>query len=199
MSTARGKGTAAETAVAGLLRETWWPYAERRALHGGKDRGDTTGHPGLVFEVKACARMKLPAWLRETETERVNANADYGILVAKPAGVGVVNIDKWTTVMTVDAATRLMEAAQFPAVLQSQHDGHSLNPRAWLLAVEARRHLTGAVFSAVEVRPRGVEAIGAHHHYMYLRQRLELLHLAGYGQAPTEQPLADAIATVTRG
>ena len=45
-------GTAAETAVVRFLRDNGFPLAERRALHGSTDRGDITGTPGLVWEVK---------------------------------------------------------------------------------------------------------------------------------------------------
>ena len=30
----------------------------------------------------------MSAWLKETETERINANADYGVLVVKRQGYG---------------------------------------------------------------------------------------------------------------
>lgn len=95
----KNKGTAAESAVVDLLRATFWPHAERRAMQGGKDVGDTTGHPGLVFEVKDCKVWSIPAWLRETETERVNAKADIGILVIKMPRIGYPNADRWVGVL----------------------------------------------------------------------------------------------------
>lgn len=48
----KDKGTWAETRVTEFLRDNGWPYAERRALAGVTDKGDITGCPGLVFEVK---------------------------------------------------------------------------------------------------------------------------------------------------
>lgn len=66
-----------------FLRQ-WWPTAERRALSGKNDRGDVTGlGPRYVIECKAARAIELATWIDETETERVNANADYGILVIK--------------------------------------------------------------------------------------------------------------------
>jgi hypothetical protein len=75
-------GTAWETTVVRYLRE-WFRYAERRALAGSQDLGDITGIPGVVWELKDCVRHELAQWTDETETERTNANAQYGILVVK--------------------------------------------------------------------------------------------------------------------
>ncbi len=108
MGAARAKGTAAETAVANYLRFQGWPYAERRALSGPKDKGDITGTPGLVWEVKAGNRLDIPGWLRETEIERVNAKADHGILVVKPQGVGLGNVDRWWSILPLYETTRLL-------------------------------------------------------------------------------------------
>lgn len=112
----KATGTAAETAFVGLLRDTFWPYAERRALNGGKDLGDTTGHPGLVFEMKAGKRLCVPQWLRETECERVNAKADHGILIVKPQGVGGKRVGLWWAITGVETQNKLIAAADFPSV-----------------------------------------------------------------------------------
>ena len=86
MSKQRAKGTAFETSIVRYLQQ-WWPYAERRALHGGADQGDITGTPGIVWECKNHNTLKLSEWLRETETERENARAKVGVLIAKRRGV----------------------------------------------------------------------------------------------------------------
>lgn len=112
MSTARAKGTAAETAVANYLKYCW-PYAERRALCGSVDRGDITGTPGLVWEVKAGSTLCIPQWLRETETERVNAKADFGLLVIKPKGVGTTNVHRWWGVVELMDLTLLLSKAGY--------------------------------------------------------------------------------------
>ena len=97
-------GTAAETAVVRYLREHGFPHAERRALAGSYDLGDVTGCPGLVVEVKGGAKAKnasdglVHAWLMETETERVNAHADIGLLVLQRAGIGPTNAGRWWAV-----------------------------------------------------------------------------------------------------
>jgi hypothetical protein len=94
--------------VVSYLQRTYWPYAERRALSGGQDKGDITGTPGLAWEVKAAKTLCVPAWLRETEAERVNAKADYATLVIKPQGVGRER---------VAAFYALMDREQFVEVL----------------------------------------------------------------------------------
>lgn len=93
------KGTAAETAVVGYLREHGWPYAERRALTGATDKGDVTGTPGLAWEVKAGTRIQMAQWVAEMLQERENAHAEHGVLVIKPRGRGVKSVDDWFAVM----------------------------------------------------------------------------------------------------
>lgn len=111
----RAIGTPTETAVVRFLQENGWPAAERRALHGSKDLGDVTGCPGLVFEVKGGAAAmhasdgQVDAWLAETEEERQNARADYGILVMKRKGVGFARAGWWTAVMKLGDLHRMLE------------------------------------------------------------------------------------------
>ena len=113
MSTARRKGTAAETAVVDYLRDNGVPHAERRALNGANDRGDIAGIAGVVLEVKSGARLELPAWMREAEVERMNDNAAYGLLIIKPKGVGTTRIGEWPVVMPLSRALRLLREAGY--------------------------------------------------------------------------------------
>lgn len=113
MSASRRKGTAAESAIVNYLREHGVPHAERRALSGAKDRGDIAGIAGVVVEVKSGARLELPAWLRETEAERVNDGAAYGLLVVKPRGVGTSRVSEWPVVMPLSAALQLLKEAGY--------------------------------------------------------------------------------------
>lgn len=94
-------GTAAETAVVAWLRENGHPYAERRSLRGINDQGDVTGIPGVCIEVKVAGRqgLKLGPWLKETERERKNARARFGLLVAKPTGLGPKRTGQWFAAM----------------------------------------------------------------------------------------------------
>lgn len=113
MSASRAKGTLAERLVVDYLKGRGWPYAERRALAGAKDKGDVTGTPGLVWEVKSASRITLPEWLRETEQERINAQAAHGILVVKPKGYGESRIEEWPAVLPLRHMTYLLAELGF--------------------------------------------------------------------------------------
>ena len=82
------RGTNHETATVKYLNENGFS-CERRALAGNLDKGDIVGIPNVVVECKDAQRHEMAAWLDETETERVNANAQFGILVVKRRGKGI--------------------------------------------------------------------------------------------------------------
>ena len=111
MSRAKQKGTNAESAVVSYLQSRY-PFAqiERRALQGSKDRGDITGLPGIVIEVKADKSYRINEWLKETEQERLNDNAKLGILVVKPKGIGSANTNKWWAIVPFEVMVDLMES-----------------------------------------------------------------------------------------
>ena len=118
MSKAKQKGTAAETAVVRFLQGQGFPLAERRALGGGssgQDLGDITGIPMLCMEVKNHATYKIPAWLKETETERQNAKADYAILIVKPNGIGMTpdKVGQWWGIMPMQQMMNLLRDAGY--------------------------------------------------------------------------------------
>lgn len=95
MSTkSKAKGTKAETDCVRYLRN-FWPYAERRALSGNKDKGDIAGIPRTVGEVKAAVKIELAKWQRETLTEMQNAEADNCFLVIKVPYKPVAKWDFW--------------------------------------------------------------------------------------------------------
>ena len=109
MSASKRKGTAAETAVVQFLRAAGFTQAERRTLAGAHDRGDIAGIPGVVIEVKNCARQELGAWVAEAETERDNDHASLGAVWHKRRGKG--NPGDWFVTMS---------GAQFAALLREQ-------------------------------------------------------------------------------
>lgn len=115
MSKAKQKGTAAESALVKFLAGQGFPYAERRALTGANDQGDITGIPGLCMEVKNHSTYKFPAWLKETEIERKNAKADFGILVVKPHGIGMTTdkVGQWWALMPMQAMMDLLREAGY--------------------------------------------------------------------------------------
>lgn len=105
MSRQRVTGTSAESAVVGYLRAHGFPHAERRALNGALDKGDIAGCIGICIEVKAgnaaanASDGQVEKWLEETETERVNAKADIGILVMKRKGFSNQRAGEWWAVV----------------------------------------------------------------------------------------------------
>ena len=109
----RAIGTAAETAVCRYLAAHGFPHAERRSLKGSLDQGDITGTPGVVWEVKGGQAAKTASdglvaeWLAETDTERVNAGCNVGVLVLQRAGIGPANAGRWWAVLHLcDVAPR---------------------------------------------------------------------------------------------
>jgi hypothetical protein len=110
-------GTAAETAVVRAARRLGFPHAERVVLHGSTDMGDVRLTPGLtagvIVEVKGghaaevASDMQVLVWLAETETERVNANADVALLVTKRKGHGPARANTWWAHLTIQAVAAL--------------------------------------------------------------------------------------------
>ena len=80
-------GTAGESAARDFAQLNGFPWADRRPLKGNKDEGDLLLSPGLIAEVKSgdkarnASDQQVTRWLQETETERVNANADLAVLI----------------------------------------------------------------------------------------------------------------------
>lgn len=90
---AKGAGTAMETLVAKALREgTGNPNVERLRTSGANDRGDignvrTASGRLVCVEVKDKGGQYLVGpWLNEVETERINYDAEIGVVVAKRRG-----------------------------------------------------------------------------------------------------------------
>lgn len=109
MSKERAKGTSFETSVVNYLK-TWWPHAERRTLHGSLDKGDIAGtDPRLAWECKNQKKLELSQWLLETEQERINANAEVGILVVKRRMYGTA-ADQYAVVRLEDMIQLLKKA-----------------------------------------------------------------------------------------
>ena len=97
MSASKAKGTAAETAVVRYLQANGFPYVERRTLSGSQDKGDIAGIPGVVIEVKACARQELAAWMDEATIEAANASVAFGVVWHKRKGF--TNPSQWYVTM----------------------------------------------------------------------------------------------------
>ena len=115
MSAAKKKGTAAESAVVTYLRAAGFVQAERRTLNGTKDRGDIAGLPGVVIEVKNCARQELASWVAEAELERDNDGASLGVVWHKRRGRGSAS-DWFVTMSGAQFADLLRELQGLPAL-----------------------------------------------------------------------------------
>lgn len=105
----KAKGTAAETAVVRFLQAIGFIHTERRTLAGINDRGDIAGIPGVVIEVKNCAKQELGAWVAEAERERDNDRATLGVVWHKRRGKA--DPADWFVTMS---------GAQFAALLREQ-------------------------------------------------------------------------------
>ena len=99
MNKNKRKGTAAETAFVNYMIDNGYVAVERRALQGKADRGDISGLPGIVIEIKSGSRLAIPEWLKELEIEMVNDGSTEGYLIIKPKGKG--KVEQWWVIQTV--------------------------------------------------------------------------------------------------
>ena len=180
MSRPRDKGTFAETAVTDYLGSSGFPYAERIALGGSKDKGDVKVCPGIISEVKNCATIKLPQWFREVTAEKENAGAKHAFLVVKPAGIGRTRVGQWWAGMLLGDLAELMVEAGGPPVVDEPVwlPGH----RYLDVLPERIKDLSGlSEFGYVGIRPAGVEDLRYWYAMTQLEQIVRLLRKAGYG------------------
>lgn len=185
------KGTAGESAVVSFLRTVGFPWAERLALQGGKDRGDITGIPGIVIEVKACQEYAFSAWLTEAGVERENAKADFGFVAAKPRLVGTGRTGQWYALMYQAAWDELVALAQpvgdegLPVRVWTQEmSGNSISTHIakMLKLAQAHQSDSGSTHSCVRIAPKGVKDTNLYYVVTTLEQMSDLLVRAGYGR-----------------
>lgn len=116
MSRAKQIGTAAESIVVAVAKRNGFPHAKRVTLSGSKDQGDIHLGDGIpvILEVKGGKQTdkltpgKVTKWLAETECERVNAGAEVGLLVTQRRGYGIVNAEKWDSLISAADWFRLV-------------------------------------------------------------------------------------------
>lgn len=183
------KGTAGESAVVAYLRTAGFPYVERLALQGGKDRGDITGIPGIVIEVKAVQEYAFNGWLNEARVERDNAAADFGIVVAKPRMVGTARVARWYGLMyAYDYLALLSQASKYSKrdikVWTREAKGNSYTTTVGrdLMMAELDKIASGATHSCVRIAPKGVKDTSLYYVVTTLEQVADLLVMAGYGR-----------------
>ena len=183
------KGTAAESAVVSFLRTEGFPHAERLALQGGKDRGDITGIPGIVIEVKAVQEYAFNQWLNEARVERDNAGADFGLVVAKPRLVGTTKTGHWYALMYAHDYLALVSQASKATdsdieVWKRDMKGNSISTviARELKLAQAHGIEAGTPHSCVLIAPKGVKDPSMYYVVTSLLQMSMLLVDAGYGR-----------------
>ena len=133
-------GTPCETGVVNFLKAHGFPHAERRALTGTLDKGDIAGCIGICIEVKGgraaedASDGQIEKWLAETERERVNANADIGILVVKRRGISRTRAGEWWAVVDLGVLADLIYEPE-----------NGIKPFTRFFNTPARIHLATAV------------------------------------------------------
>lgn len=180
MSRSKDRGTAAETAGVEYLQSNGFPFAERIALHGNKDRGDIKVCPGVIAEAKNCKTLKLPAWFAELAEEIENANAKHGFLLIKPEGIGRTRVGQWWAGMTVQGFSDLHEEAGLPGLIPAP---------VWLPGHRYKSELPGRIaelrdhpeFGFVGVRGALSSDVSSWYVMTQLEQIVGLLRMAGYG------------------
>lgn len=89
---------------------------ERRVKHGANDRGDIAGllirGKRTVVECKNCKRMELSAWLDEAEIERLNDDAEFGIVIHKRKGCGKKNFGGNYVTMSLETLAAIIAGSK---------------------------------------------------------------------------------------
>jgi hypothetical protein len=105
MSKSKQKGTKFETEVVNHLHAKGLDLTHRQVLTGNIDIGDIGGIPGWVIECKNVNSASWAAWMDETEVERRNAGAEFGLLVVRRR---MAAIEKAYAVLPLSQAIRLI-------------------------------------------------------------------------------------------
>jgi hypothetical protein len=109
---AKARGTRWESTIRDFLngvleysRPTDWRLIKRQAQEGAKDVGDLHAWP-FVLEAKDVKSPAVPTWLRQADTEAVNAGFPYGVVIHKVRGKGPGVSRVHITQATYDRLTR---------------------------------------------------------------------------------------------
>jgi Holliday junction resolvase len=100
------KGNAAELAVVKWLRQHGIK-ADRVQAGTHDDKGDVTGWPGVVIEVKDRKAHSWHGYFEQLRTQIDNANAYAGVIIAKRSGL--TDVGEWMAVMPVTEWFNLMQ------------------------------------------------------------------------------------------
>lgn len=184
MTKASDLGREAENFTVQFLKENGFPHMERRRLSGAKDKGDLTGSPGLMWEVKHLGKGKRPrmsGWMREVDEQIVNANANYGILVVKPPGFGGRQAGKFWAIMRwyswLDLGALAFDLGNHPLPTNMYVHSNAKLTQLGSRLVELDR--IPGVDWVVHIPPRVPETRGLA--VVTLERMVPILHAAGYG------------------
>ena len=100
------KGHAAELAVVKWLR-AHGIQADRIQAGTHADKGDVTGWPGVVIEVKDRKAHSWHGYFEQLRSQIANANAYTGVIIAKRPGL--TDVGEWMAVMPVTEWFELMQ------------------------------------------------------------------------------------------
>lgn len=186
----KAKGTAAESATVSFLQANGFPYAERLALQGGKDRGDITGIPGICIEVKNESEYTFASWMNECVVETENSKADFGMVVAKPRLVGTTRTGQWYAIMYANPFWDLWREAKLSPgsadieLWSEDMSGANINRNLsrYLNLAEDHRRQAQRSHSCVRIAPNGVKDPNMYYVVTTLEQMSDLLVRAGYGR-----------------
>lgn len=112
-ASAKQAGSSFERLIADYMRDNLSEFIDRQVKTGSLDVGDianvrTQNGRRVVVECKDYGgKLDMPQWLREAETERVNAKAFVGVVVAKRRGVG--DPGQQLVAMTMDTFIHLLK------------------------------------------------------------------------------------------
>ena len=88
---------------------------ERRVKHGHNDRGDIAGlyvrGKRTVVECKNCNEMRLSDWVNQAEEERLNDDAEFGVVVHKRRGGGQKKFGQNYCTMTLETFAAIIAGA----------------------------------------------------------------------------------------
>lgn len=84
----KARGDQYERDILAVAHKSGFPFAERTRPGRKEDQGDIHMAPGLIVQCKDQKTPEWRAWLAELEKQRIEARAEYGVLVVKRRGAG---------------------------------------------------------------------------------------------------------------
>lgn len=109
-------GTEHETQCTKWFIQHGWPYAKRLVLKGNRDLGDISLGDGVavVIEAKNEKAINLGAYIRELDTECLNAGFPQGVVVIKRRGT--TDVGQYYVLTTVERWNALaLQTVEVPA------------------------------------------------------------------------------------